>query len=96
MNNTTNKYKVLSEIFKSIAHPERLAIIQLMCNCGCNRLKVKSIYDELNLEQPIVSRHLRIMRQSGLLRREQEGNSTYYGLCDENEAVSCIIKCFKK
>ena len=91
---SNNRYTVLSEIFKSIAHPDRLAIVQLLC--GCQRMTVKNIYDKLKLEQPIVSRHLRIMRNSGLLKREQEGNNTYYCLCNENEAVSCITKCLKK
>ena len=89
-----NKYTVLSEIFKSIAHPDRLAIVKLLS--GCQRMTVKSIYDKLKLEQPVVSRHLGIMRKSGLLKREQEGNNTYYCLFNENEVVSCITKFLKK
>lgn len=89
-----NRNTILAEIFKSIAHPDRLAIMQLMCDS--KRLTVKSIYEKLKLEQPIVSRHLRIMRNSGLLKREQEGNNTYYCLINDNEVVSCITKCFKK
>ena len=91
-----DRYMKLSEIFKSIAHPDRLAIIQLLCKGGSSqRMTVKSIYNTLKLDQPIVSRHLSIMRNSGLLKREQEGNNIYYSICNDKETVSCITNCFK-
>ncbi len=96
MSGKGNKYFELSEMFKSIAHPDRLSIIQLMCSCGCQRMTVKSIYEKLKMEQPTVSRHLSIMRKSGLMDREQEGNNTYYRLHTERESVNCITRCFKK
>lgn len=95
MNNTLRNI-TLSEIFKSIAHPDRLAIIQLLYNNGSSqRMTVKNIYDMLKLDQPVVSRHLSIMRNSGLLKREQEGNNIYYSFCNENETVICITRSFK-
>ena len=59
-----------SEALKSAAHPERLAILHLMCNCGCYQIMVKTIYETLDLEQSITSRHLDIMKNGGLLKRE--------------------------
>lgn len=93
MSHSNKRFIELSIIFKSIAHPDRLAIIQLMCRC--QRMTVKNIYEKLQLEQPIVSRHLSIMRNSGFLKREQERNNTYYSLSKENETVSSVIKSFE-
>lgn len=45
---SNNRYISLSELFKSIAHSDRPAIIQLMCNCGCQRMMMKAFMN-LNL-----------------------------------------------
>jgi DNA-binding transcriptional ArsR family regulator len=90
------EYEYLSEQFKSLSHPDRIAIIKLMLDFGCERITVKNIYENLKMEQPIVSRHLSIMRKSGLLKREQEGNNTYYYPNKENESASSLMKVFEK
>ena len=58
-------FEGLSEKFKSISHPVRLEILNMLCNCGCSKLKVKTIYESLKIDQPSVSRHLNIMRKVG-------------------------------
>lgn len=80
----------LAETLKSAAHPERLAILHLMCNCGYNQMMVKNIYETLHLEQSITSRHLGIMRKSGLLKRELKKGKTLYCLNKENLTAKCI------
>lgn len=89
------EYKDLADQLKSLAHPDRIAIVKLMCDCNCRRMTVKSIYEKLRMRQPIASRHLSIMRNSGLLKREQDGNTTYYGLCIEKKTVNSFIQLFK-
>lgn len=80
----------LAEAWKSAAHPERLAILHLMCNCGCDQIMVKTIYETLLLEQPITSRHLSIMRKAGLLKRERKDGKIFYYLNKENEIARGI------
>lgn len=82
----------LAEALKSAAHPERIAILHLMCNCGCDEMKVKSIYEKLRLEQSITSRHLGIMRKSGLLKREIKEGKTLYRFNKNNLTAQCIRK----
>lgn len=93
-----SKYDVieLAEMVKSIAHPERLQILNFMCNCGSDKLSVKHIYETLKMEQPIVSRHLGIMKRAGLLKKEVEGRSTYYYLNLENPACTCAQRMLAK
>lgn len=90
----TQDLEGLAEKFRAIGHPSRVAILNLLCTCGCQKLTVKSIYETLKLDQPSASRHLNIMRKAGMLMRDQEGGSTYYGLCDRNLHVACIRRCF--
>ena len=80
----------LAEALKSAAHPERIAILHLMCNCGCDQIIVKDIYGTLRLEQSITSRHLGIMRKSKLLKREVKEGKTLYGFNRHNLASQCI------
>ncbi len=87
-------YENLAEKFKSIGHPVRVAILDLLCNCGAERLTVKSIYEKLKLRQSEVSRHLGIMRKNGVLMRMQESGFTFYCLCTHDSYVQCIRKCF--
>ncbi len=89
------EYENLAEQLKALAHPDRIAIVKLMCDSDSQRMTVKSIYEKLKMDQPVASRHLSIMRKSGLLKREQERNVTYYGLCMENRSVNGLMKVFK-
>ena len=80
----------IAEMFKSVGHPERLQVLGLLCNCGCNKLSVKNIYEDLNLEQSVVSRHLGILKRAGLLKRQVEGRSTFYFLNSANPLSRCL------
>lgn len=95
MTNQLQKYEDLAEKFRAIGHPARVAILNLLCTCGCSKLAVKDIYDKLNLDQPGTSRHLSIMRMAGILERSKEGGNTYYCLCGHNTHVQCLKKCFE-
>lgn len=81
---------------KALAHPARIAIIQLLlkkqtCICG-------DIVDELPISQSTVSQHLKELKEVGLIKGEIEGTSVCYCL-DEKEwskASSLIIDLFNK
>ncbi len=89
-------YRELAEVLKSIGHPERIAIFNMLLNCKQNRMEVKSIYQELNIGQPIASRHLGIMKRAGLLRRENMNRKTFYSINSENWACVCVQRMFFK
>ena len=86
----------LAEAWKSAGHPERLAILHLMCNYGSEQIMVKTIYVTLHLEQSITSRHLSIMRKGGLLKREIKAGKIFYHLNKENEVVQGIRTIFSQ
>ena len=61
---------------KALAHPARVAIIQLLlkkqaCICG-------DIVDELPLSQSTVSQHLKELKASGLIQGDVEGTKVCY------------------
>src|SRR6478752_7060512 len=61
---------------KALAHPARIAILQLLaakntCQCG-------DIVDELPLSQSTVSQHLKELKAAGLIKGEIEGAKVCY------------------
>lgn len=94
MSRKIKEFTGLAEKFRAIGHTARVAILNLLCTCGKKRLTVKSIYETLGLDQPAASRHLNIMRKSGIVERVKEGGDTFYCMCRNEPHVNCIKKCF--
>ena len=89
----TANFKDLAEVLKAMAHDQRLAIARLLSQTPEEKLTVKSIYEKLHLSQPIVSRHLAIMKGAGIVKRVQEGQKTYYCLRRDKKNVRNLSKC---
>jgi len=66
---------------KALAHPARIAILQLLlkknaCICG-------DIVDELPLSQSTVSQHLKELKEAGLIKGDVEGTKVCYCINEE-------------
>lgn len=66
----------LAELLKAIAHPARIAILQQLMARQC--CVGKEFTEELALAQPTISRHLRELKDAGLIRGTIEGTSVSY------------------
>ena len=81
----TIKDNKIAAYAKALAHPARVAILQLLikkqaCICG-------DIVNELPLSQSTVSQHLRELKESGLIKGDIEGAKVCYCI-DEKEWVN--------
>lgn len=72
----TDKLVRVSEMLKVAAHPQRLAILDLLG--GRRKLCVSDLVEALGIEQAILSQHLTLMRDKGLLQVERAGKYSYY------------------
>jgi ArsR family transcriptional regulator len=54
---------------------------------------VTELTTEMGTSQPNVSKHLKILSESGILRREQRGNSVFYSIADESIFMLCEVVC---
>ena len=77
----------LLEQLKAVAEPTRLRIIAALESC---ELTVSEICSVLGQTQPRVSRHLRLLTDADLLRRQAEGTSAYFGLRRESPLLSSL------
>ena len=74
-----NKFK--AKIFKALSDPVRLNILDFPRDgekCVCE------IIPHVKLIQPVVSRHLKILKESGILRDRKDGNRRLYSVTDQS------------
>lgn len=69
--------KVADKIFYSLADPGRRSILQMLCE---NEMTVNSIADKFNISRPAVSKHLKILYNSNLVKQRQSGRERYYSI----------------
>ena len=66
-------------LFKALGDPHRLAILSTLSQAE-EEVCVCDFTDALPLNQPTVSHHLRILRESGLVTCDRRGTWVYYRL----------------
>jgi len=75
--------------FDALGDPNRRAIVELL---GTGGRTVRQIADTLPISRPAVSRHLRLLKEAGLVRDEPRGTRRVYRLHDQGvEAVRAYL-----
>ena len=85
------KLERIAYILKTVAHPLRLGIINLLKQH--EQLSVSEICEMMNSEQSLTSHHLQNMRLKGILSVQRQGRSMLYSLKERD--VSLIISCLE-
>ena len=70
--------------FEALGDPNRRAIVELL---GTGGRSVREIADALPISRPAVSRHLRLLKEAGLVVEEPRGTRRIYRLHGEGIAV---------
>ena len=76
----------LARMAKGLAHPVRVKIVRLLVSKV--RCITGELVDELPVAQSTASQHLKILRESGLIRGEVDGPRVCY--CIDDEALQDI------
>jgi DNA-binding transcriptional ArsR family regulator len=71
---------VSGDPFEALADPNRRAIVELL---GGEGRSVQQLADALPISRPAVSRHLRLLKDAGLVVEEPQGTRRIYRLHDE-------------
>ncbi|MGZ4802170.1 MAG: ArsR/SmtB family transcription factor [Acidimicrobiia bacterium] len=75
--------------FEALGDPNRRAIVELLSTEGRS---VQQIADALPISRPAVSRHLRLLKEAGLVVEEPKGTRRIYRLHDDGiEAVQTYL-----
>ena len=74
-----NQNRFKSTVFHALSDPIRLEILSFLRDgekCVCE------IVPHLNLIQPLVSRHLKILKDAGIVRCRKDGTKRMYSIVD--------------
>ena len=63
-------------IFRTLADPTRRALFERLCREG--ETTVGALTSGAGVSQPVVSRHLAVLKQAGLVRDRPQGRQTHY------------------
>ena len=77
MHNALRQFK--ADIFQGLAHPTRIAIVELLRK---DEMAAGKIIEILNLEQANASQHLSVLRAKQIVVSRKIGNQVYYSLRD--------------
>ncbi|MCW4000561.1 MAG: metalloregulator ArsR/SmtB family transcription factor [Candidatus Bathyarchaeota archaeon] len=80
MSTIDNQNRFKSTVFHALSDPIRLEIIAYLRDgekCVCE------IVPHLNLIQPLVSRHLKILKDAGIIRCRKDGTKRMYSIVDQ-------------
>ena len=86
---STTDINILAKLFALLSNPIRLQILDyLMIECCLNKegcCSVTEIYTKLQLPQPLISKHLKILKESGVLCYNRFGNKILYSFDASND-----------
>ncbi len=63
-------------LFKTLADPTRRALFERLCREG--EITVSALTARAGVSQPVVSKHLGVLKQAGLVRDRPDGRQTHY------------------
>ena len=81
---------MIAERFRILGEPVRIAILQTLEGGEKN---VTELVEAVGSTQPNVSKHLRILQESGVVARRQAGNNVYYAIADPSVIELCDAVC---
>lgn len=72
--------ELAAHVFKALADPARVRLLSIIASSGPEGACVCDLNESVDLSQPTVSHHLKVMLDAGLLERERRASWAYYRL----------------
>jgi DNA-binding transcriptional ArsR family regulator len=84
-----------ADIFQALAHPTRIAIIELLQN---GELSAGELMEKLGMEQANISQHLSVLRAKMIVVNRKSGNQVFYSVRDPIiiEVLALMRRYFQK
>lgn len=80
--------KEFVQVMKALSDPNRVKILKMLQH---RRLCVCEIHEGLNIAQPTVSKHLKLLERAGLVRHEKEGLWVNYYLAGDSSPYAATL-----
>lgn len=79
-----------AELFRVMAAPMRLRVINALCDGEKN---VSELLQRIDTTQPNMSQHLNMLYKAGVLSKRREGAQIYYRISDKKIVNVCKAVC---
>ncbi len=90
LNELESRSRNVADFLKIVAHPDRLVAL---CQLTEGEKAVNELAEHTSLSQSAFSQHLRVLRESGIIRDRKASTHVYYSLADERvEALLHALK----
>ncbi|QDV47764.1 putative HTH-type transcriptional regulator [Stieleria neptunia] len=78
-----------AECLKTLAHPVRLRIVQLLLH---GRYNVGELAEDCEIPDNVASEHLRLLQRCGFLSSEREGRRVFYQIAEPHleQLMACV------
>ncbi|MFP5331772.1 MAG: ArsR/SmtB family transcription factor [Acidimicrobiia bacterium] len=76
----------LAAVLKVLADPARLRIVSMLATAIDGEVCVCDMTDPLDLSQPTVSHHMKVLREAGFITSDKRGKWVYHRLVPERLA----------
>lgn len=73
----------LAAVFKALSDPVRLRLLSLVASRAGGQACVCDIAEGVEVSQPTISHHLKVLREAGLLTSERRASWVYYRVVPE-------------
>jgi len=80
---TSRTLAAAGDLLRALAAPVRIAIVLQLRHAPCC---VHDLVDLLDLPQPLISQHLRVLKEAGVVHGERRGREVVYSLVDDHLA----------
>lgn len=72
----------MARTFSALSDPTRLSVVEKLMQCG--ELPVAELLSDAEMSAPAVSRHLKVLREAGVVTQRAEGTKRYYRVAPES------------
>jgi ArsR family transcriptional regulator len=80
---TSQALAAAGDLLRALAAPVRIAIVLQLREGPCC---VHDLVDALDVSQPLISQHLRVLKEAGVVHGERRGREVVYALVDDHLA----------
>ena len=77
---TTELRRFKAEIFQALAHPTRIAMVEMLRE---GEMSAGQLIEKLDVEQANASQHLAVLRAKQIVVNRKEGNQVFYSIRDK-------------
>ncbi|SPM40059.1 DNA-binding transcriptional regulator, ArsR family, partial [Mycobacterium numidiamassiliense] len=81
-------YKVKAELFKTLGHPARIRILELLVT---GDKSVAELLPEVGVESSNLSQQLGILRRAGVVDAQRDGNTMIYSIASPDIAELMMV-----